>query len=337
MQYAERDEYAFADTIFRLTKGGYLNATSTGWIPLAWAAANDRARPGGLNFSRVELLEISQVPVPALPTALVTARAAGIDTQPLFDWAERMLDAGGFVLIPRAELEQIRKEAKMPTSRANPPQEPAAAPEPAASEPPVRIQIGARGLWMVAWLASLLDDLGCVQEMVEWEAQIEEDGSAVPAQLKDALKQLGQVLVDMTVEEVAELFAGDEQPEAAEGGEVMTMSAGVPGARAAIRALRGVNPIVGASMSNIFRHCAKGGVFRFALDPAAPLTPLTREGKRLSKELRGAASNRPATTPATRWPASKRFWPKKMAKALNCRTKPPTQKPARCAPERPGR
>jgi len=115
VQYAERDEYEFADTVFRLTKGGYLNATSTGWIPLAYTAANDRARPGGLNFSRVELLEISQVPVPALPTALVSARAAGIDTGPMFRWAEQMLDSGGFAMIPRADLEQLRNEARMPS------------------------------------------------------------------------------------------------------------------------------------------------------------------------------------------------------------------------------
>ena len=107
VRYAERDAYPFADTIYELTKRGFINATSTGWIPLEWTAANDRSRPGGLDFRKVELLEISQVPVPALPTALATARSAGVDTGPLFDWAERMLDLGGFAAAPRLEDSKI--------------------------------------------------------------------------------------------------------------------------------------------------------------------------------------------------------------------------------------
>ena len=117
VRYADRDTYDFADTIYRLTKGGFLNAASTGWIPLEWTAANDRKRPGGLDFKRVELLEISKVPVPALPTALVTARAQGIDTAPLYRWAERILDGGGFSIVSRAELNELRKESRMPSPR----------------------------------------------------------------------------------------------------------------------------------------------------------------------------------------------------------------------------
>jgi len=117
VRYAERDAYPFADTIYELTKRGFINASSTGWIPLEWTAANDRSRPGGLDFRKVELLEISAVPVPALPSALVTARAAGVDTRPLFDWAERVLDCGGLATIGRAELEDLRKAARMPSRR----------------------------------------------------------------------------------------------------------------------------------------------------------------------------------------------------------------------------
>ena len=57
------------------------------------------------------------MPVPALPTALVEARRQGIDTKPMFDWAEQMLDSGGFTILPRAELEALRLEAKMPLER----------------------------------------------------------------------------------------------------------------------------------------------------------------------------------------------------------------------------
>ena len=114
VEYLDRDISPFADSIYQMTKGGFLNATSVSWLPVEWKYSSDRSRPGGIDFSRVELLEISQVPVPALPSALATARARGIDTAPIFDWATRMLDSGGFAALPRAELEALRKEARMP-------------------------------------------------------------------------------------------------------------------------------------------------------------------------------------------------------------------------------
>ena len=117
VEYADRDIYPFAETVYRLVKGGFINATSTSWIPLDWTIARDKSRPGGVDFSKVELLEISQVPVPALPTALAEARRQGIETKPLFDWAEQMLDTGGYTILPRAELEVLRREAKMPAER----------------------------------------------------------------------------------------------------------------------------------------------------------------------------------------------------------------------------
>jgi HK97 family phage major capsid protein len=113
VRYADVDEYLFADTIFRLTKGGYLNAASVSWNPLDWRHTTDRSRPGGIDFLRQELLEISAVPVPALATALVSARAAGIDTKPVADWASRALDLGR-TSIPRKELEMFRTAARPP-------------------------------------------------------------------------------------------------------------------------------------------------------------------------------------------------------------------------------
>lgn len=115
VEYADADTYPFADTIFRLVKGGYIHAVSTSWDPIKWKFSTDRSRPGGVDFDLVDLLELSQVPVPALPNALATARAAGIDTGPLYQWAEQVLDSGGMLLVPRAELEALRREAKMPS------------------------------------------------------------------------------------------------------------------------------------------------------------------------------------------------------------------------------
>jgi hypothetical protein len=81
-------------------------------LPLEWRFSKDKNRVGGVDFLKVDALEFSAVPVPALPTALVTARSAGIDTGPLYEWAEKVLDDRGQVLIPRAELETLRRAAK---------------------------------------------------------------------------------------------------------------------------------------------------------------------------------------------------------------------------------
>jgi hypothetical protein len=80
-----------------------------------------------------------------------------------------------------------------------------------------------RGLYEVGHLASLLSELGWVKSSTEWEAGVENDGSTVPAQLGEALKALGDVLIAMTAEEVAELVgvgeAGEELPEPADADE----------------------------------------------------------------------------------------------------------------------
>jgi HK97 family phage major capsid protein len=104
----------FADTVFRMTKAGYLSATSISWLPIKWSYSNDRARPGGIDFTEVDLLECSAVAVPALPTALATARDAGIDISPFAEWATRALDEGRSP-IRKKELEMVRSLASAPT------------------------------------------------------------------------------------------------------------------------------------------------------------------------------------------------------------------------------
>jgi HK97 family phage prohead protease len=88
-EFATAEEYAFADTIFRLLKGGYLRATSVGFRPIKWSYNEDRR---GYDFEEQELLEFSIVPVPANAEALVDAKAAGIPIEHLRDWAIQVLD-----------------------------------------------------------------------------------------------------------------------------------------------------------------------------------------------------------------------------------------------------
>jgi HK97 family phage prohead protease len=64
-----------------------------------------------------------------------------------------------------------------------------------------------KGLYGVANLAYLLADLGYIEESAEWEADYEGDDSPVPQMLHEALRQLGEALIAMTVEEVGELLA----------------------------------------------------------------------------------------------------------------------------------
>jgi len=100
----------FNDTIFEMYKGGFLSATSVGLMPLEWKWVDEGGR-FGLDFLKSELLEWSAVVVPANPEALINARTAGIDTGPVAEWAERFLDGEGRSVVPRAELEALRKAA----------------------------------------------------------------------------------------------------------------------------------------------------------------------------------------------------------------------------------
>lgn len=72
-----------------------------------------------------------------------------------------------------------------------------------------------RGLYECAMLAYLVDQLGYQHGNAEWETAAEGDNSPVPAMLGKALKQLGDSLIAMTSEEVAELLSakgiGDDE------------------------------------------------------------------------------------------------------------------------------
>ena len=87
-----------------------------------------------------------------------------------------------------------------------------------------------KGLYSVSWLAGLLADLGYLEDGVAFEAELEGDGSPVPEMLATAMRQLGEALVAMTAEEVAELLA-DESTKAAHTVRRKTMTAIVKAGR----------------------------------------------------------------------------------------------------------
>lgn len=117
IEFASADVYEFADTIFRLVNGGFLKAVSVGFKPEEWAFSSDKNRPYGIDFKKQTLLEISVCAVPCNPAALGEARSLGIDTAPLRDWAEKVLDSGDTVFLPRKDLESLRSQAGAPERR----------------------------------------------------------------------------------------------------------------------------------------------------------------------------------------------------------------------------
>ena len=119
--FAERDAHPLADTIFRLIKARFIGAASVGWIPLEYKFVEGGERGFGIDYLEQELLEWSVVNIPANPDCLVGARSLGIDTSPLIAWAERALEQGGMTIIPRAEIEILRKAAGAPAVYEVPP------------------------------------------------------------------------------------------------------------------------------------------------------------------------------------------------------------------------
>jgi HK97 family phage prohead protease len=75
IEFASAEIYPFADQIYRLVRTRFLGACSVGFRPIEFAFSRDPARRGGIDFLRVELLEVSVVPIPANPNALIEGRA----------------------------------------------------------------------------------------------------------------------------------------------------------------------------------------------------------------------------------------------------------------------
>ncbi len=112
-KFCEKDYHPFADTVFQLYLGGFLNAVSVGFKPKEYTFAEDEERPYGMNFLKQELLEYSCVPIPSNPEALIQARSKGIDTSPLYTWAENLLDINNCLLVPKSVLEQVREHSRV--------------------------------------------------------------------------------------------------------------------------------------------------------------------------------------------------------------------------------
>jgi HK97 family phage prohead protease len=76
IEFASAETYPFADQIYRLVVDGFVKAVSVGFLPIEWQwADDDKSRPGGINFERQELLEISVLPIPANANAQAAVKS----------------------------------------------------------------------------------------------------------------------------------------------------------------------------------------------------------------------------------------------------------------------
>jgi HK97 family phage prohead protease len=91
VEFVPRDVSPFAGMIRDMVEGGFIKSTSVGFDPIRFEVNEER---GGLDFKEQELLEFSIVPVPANPQAVIQAKAAGIDVEPMAQWAVEALEIG---------------------------------------------------------------------------------------------------------------------------------------------------------------------------------------------------------------------------------------------------
>lgn len=107
-RFTSRDLYSFGYMVYQFYNQGFMKATSVGFAPFKWQFSEDRKF--GVDFQEQELLEYSCVPVPANPEALIEAGAKGIDTSPLKEWAEKVLDEWyeeKGLWLPKSKVEQV--------------------------------------------------------------------------------------------------------------------------------------------------------------------------------------------------------------------------------------
>ena len=79
VKFPTAEEYPFADTIYKLYLGGYLRATSVGFRELEREPLTDKeGKQTGFRYKKQELYELSAVPIPANPNALIMAVQKGV-------------------------------------------------------------------------------------------------------------------------------------------------------------------------------------------------------------------------------------------------------------------
>lgn len=188
VRFAPRGISPRADEVNGLVKAGVIRAASIGFDPIEMEPLDPKKPRGGQRITKWDWLEASWVSVPSDVKALVTARAHGED-----DMSDALADAADGTTAAPAATPVVR--AVPNAGRAG------------------KITFS-RGLYQVASLCYMFEELGWQLDMAKYEAAAEEDSSKVPGMLAAVLADLGDALLAMTAEEVAEALAGrDIEPE----------------------------------------------------------------------------------------------------------------------------
>jgi hypothetical protein len=88
-EFPSRGVSAASDAVGDAVRAGLLRGASVGFIPVKWAFSKDPARPMGIDFSQVRLLEWSVCSIPCNPAALIVGAVSGKSASGLADLAER--------------------------------------------------------------------------------------------------------------------------------------------------------------------------------------------------------------------------------------------------------
>jgi len=119
IEFADKETYPFADTIFRLYKGGFLKAVSVGYREMERVTDQE----DNVRVTKKELYELSAVPVPCNPTALQAGLSEAvtkgiINEQELGEMSQRFAKFNGktepIVPPPAEKTEEVKAlEAKL--------------------------------------------------------------------------------------------------------------------------------------------------------------------------------------------------------------------------------
>ena len=85
IEFPPEGTYEFADIVERLVNTGYLKAESVGFIPKKWEDGDGGEKTPRRIYTKQELLEISIVPIPSNPNALMNAVKEGVITTKQFE------------------------------------------------------------------------------------------------------------------------------------------------------------------------------------------------------------------------------------------------------------
>jgi HK97 family phage prohead protease len=74
IKFPPEGDNPLADVYRKLYKGGFMNASSVGFLPLEWKDGDGKGKDPNRTYTKAELLELSLVSVPCNPNALLSAK-----------------------------------------------------------------------------------------------------------------------------------------------------------------------------------------------------------------------------------------------------------------------